>query len=172
MSTIKEDAGVYANCIKEIKTRLAVVKKPHSKDFLDGLFYMEFMCLQIRKICELFAFSTLTANRQEYEKLRNEFEKDWNFSRIIKSVSKVNEKYFPEPLKPITYNSTTQDDLSTVDDSGSERLSNLSIKCLIEEENPIPFIPYDKLFLSENTCLLMNFTYNLRIIYSIIIVQE
>jgi hypothetical protein len=58
----------------------------------------------------------------------------------------------PEPLKPITYNSTTQDDLSTVDDSGSERLSNLSIKCLIEEENPIPFIPYDKLFLSENTC--------------------
>ena len=101
MSSKKEDAEVYANCIKEIKTRLAVVKKPPSKDFLDGVFYMEFMCLQIRKICELFAFSTLTANRQEYEKIRNEFEKDWNFSRIIKFVSKVNEKYFPEPVKPI-----------------------------------------------------------------------
>jgi len=105
MFSIKKDAEVYANCITEIKTRLSVVKKPHSKDFLNGVFYMEFMCLQIRKICELFAFSTLTANRQEYEKIRNEFEKDWNFARIIKSVSKVNEKYFPEPLKPILDNS-------------------------------------------------------------------
>lgn len=101
MSSIKEDAVVYANCINEIKTRLAIVKRPPSKDFLEGVFYLEFICLQIRKICELFAFSTLTANRQEYMKLRREFEKDWNFTRIIESVSKVNEKYFPEPLEPV-----------------------------------------------------------------------
>ena len=101
MSSIKEDAVVYANCISEIKTRLAVVKKPPTKGVLEGMFYLEFMCLQMRKICELFAFSTLIANRQEYMKLRNEFEKDWNFTNIIRSVNKVNEKYFPEPLNPV-----------------------------------------------------------------------
>ena len=55
----------------------------------------------MRKICELFAFSTMTANRKEYMKIRTKFEKDWNFSDIILCVKKVNNKYFPEPLKPI-----------------------------------------------------------------------
>ncbi len=101
MSSIKEDSQVYANCITEIKQRLEIIKKPPCKDFLEGLLYIEFICLQIRKICELFAFSTMTANRQEYMKLRTEFEKDWNYTRIIKYVTKVNNKYFPEPLNPI-----------------------------------------------------------------------
>lgn len=101
MSSIKEDREVYANCINEIKQRLGIIKKPPGKDSLDGLLYIEFICLQMRKICELCAFSTMTANRQEYMKLRTEFEKDWSFTRIIDFVSKVNEKYFPEPLTPI-----------------------------------------------------------------------
>lgn len=101
MTSLKEDSEVYANCIKELKIRLDITKKSYDKDLLDGVFYLEFMCLQFRKICELFAFSTLTANRQEYSRIRKDFEKDWSFSRIIKSVKKVNKKYFPAPIKKV-----------------------------------------------------------------------
>ena len=59
------------------------------------------MCLQIRKICELFAFATLTANRESYEKVRADFQNDWNFGRILKLVEKKTPKYFPEAVTPI-----------------------------------------------------------------------
>ncbi|GAH38334.1 unnamed protein product, partial [marine sediment metagenome] len=75
-----------------------LVDRPRMQNYLDGIFYLEFSCLQMRKVCELFAFATLIANRKLYEKIRKDFHKDWNFKRILNVVEKVNPKYFPEPL--------------------------------------------------------------------------
>ena len=97
---IKPDNEAYANCMGEIKARLLLIDRP-SVGYLDGIFYLEFMCLQMRKICELFAFATLTANRESYEKVREDFQNDWHYGRILKVVEKENPKYFPEALTPI-----------------------------------------------------------------------
>ena len=96
----KSDGEVYANCMGEIKVRLLMIDRP-VVEYLDGIFYLKFMCLQMRKICELFAFATLTANRESYEKVRADFQNDWNFGRILKLVEKKTPKYFPEAVTPI-----------------------------------------------------------------------
>ena len=93
------DGEIYANCMKEVKQRLAMIGRPIAKNYLDGIFYLEFSCLQMRKICELFSFATLIANRKLYEKIQKDFHKNWNFKRILNVVEKINPKYFPEPLK-------------------------------------------------------------------------
>ena len=98
---INSDIKAYSRCMGEVKQRLVKISQQPEKNILDGLYYLEFMCLQVRKICELFAFATLIANRILYEKVRTEFYKDWNFKRILDTVEKVNPKYFPEPLTPI-----------------------------------------------------------------------
>lgn len=94
------DAEAYANCMGEMRSRLFKIDSPPT-GYLDGIFYLEFMCLQMRKICELFAFGSLTANREAYEKMKKDYQNESGFNRILRVVEKVNPKYFPAALHPI-----------------------------------------------------------------------
>lgn len=98
INKIDRDGEIYANCMAELKGRLLKTKTSPDK-VLKGIFYLEFICLQFRKICELFAFGTLIANRKLYEQIRKDFGNDWNFVKILEIVEKINPKFFPEPLK-------------------------------------------------------------------------
>ena len=102
MNQENNDSVIYANCIKEIKERLFSIKKILNNNSCKFESLAEYSCLQMRKVCEVFAFSTMTANRSEYERIRNEFENDWNFKGIIRSVNSINEGYYPEPIIPVS----------------------------------------------------------------------
>jgi len=95
----EKDNTIYANCMAELKGRLNKVKKLLDKNFSMDIFLLEFICLQFRKICELFAFGTLIASKDLYKQVRKDFGNDWNFSRILETVKKINPRYFPKPLK-------------------------------------------------------------------------
>lgn len=58
----------------------------------------EFVALQLRKILELIAFSSLIANKKIYSKARKEFATDWNAKKILKYLEKVNPNFYPEPI--------------------------------------------------------------------------
>jgi len=96
----KVDSEVYANCMDEMKKRLLLIDRPEIQ-YLYGFSYLEYMCLQMRKICELFAFAAIAANRKSYEKESVDFQNDWSFKQILRVVKEVNPKYFPEALHPI-----------------------------------------------------------------------
>lgn len=140
MKKINNDNITYANCIQELKVRLFKIKNILNNNSIEQESQIEFACLQMRKICEIFAFSTLTANRIEYEKVRSKFEEDWNYKEIVKLVKKVNDKYYPEPLqskqlvneKNNKYNGVHNDFL-LIDD-----ITEIYIECcgLIHAKNP------------------------------------
>jgi len=62
---------------------------------------IEFICLQIRKILELIALASITANKEEYAKQYENFFKHWKAKVILESVEKVNPRFYPSPLQQI-----------------------------------------------------------------------
>ncbi len=61
----------------------------------------ESICLQLRKILELIALSSLVANKDEYSKNRKKFTTDWHAKRILADIERVNPQFYPEPTRQI-----------------------------------------------------------------------
>ena len=63
---------------------------------------VELVFVQFRKILELIAFGSLTANREVYEKVRADSQNDWNAKRLLDKLARVNSELYPVPLMPPT----------------------------------------------------------------------
>jgi len=59
---------------------------------------IESACLQIRKILELIAFSSLIANHEKFSKQHEKFSKYWNASKMLIDMERVNLNFYPEPI--------------------------------------------------------------------------
>jgi hypothetical protein len=97
------DIQKYAGVMKEIKLRVEVINK-----FLSGQLAahyvpptIETIGLQFRKIFELIAFASLTANREEYSKAYSDFEKDWEAAKLVKRLRLINPKFYPRPVEEL-----------------------------------------------------------------------
>ena len=89
--------------MEEIKKRIEVIRA-----FIDGrsntLYKQtnaESICLQVRKILELIALSSLVANKDAYAKNRKKFAKDWHAKRILSEIESINPKFYPVPSRQI-----------------------------------------------------------------------
>lgn len=94
------DRDRYAKLMWEARLRLEVVS-----DFLQGTASatyvqasIESMALQLRKLLELIAFSSLVSNRDAYEAVRSDIAKDWHANRILRRVESINPKFYPQPV--------------------------------------------------------------------------
>jgi hypothetical protein len=90
----------YAKLMSKVRIRLTVVRA-----FLDKEVHAvyerastESMCLQLRKVLELIAFSALVSHREAYTKVRADIAKDWHGKRILKAVEKINPNFYPCPM--------------------------------------------------------------------------
>lgn len=87
----------------EVKNRVNVIvqfldeKTSTSQPITD----IEFLCLQFRKILEFIALSSLSANREKYEELRNNFRTDWHAERILEKIEKINPNFYPHPTRQV-----------------------------------------------------------------------
>ena len=54
--------------------------------------------LQLRKILELVAFASLTANKQDFSKIYAKFSKIWHAGQLLRDLKKVNQHFYPIPL--------------------------------------------------------------------------
>ena len=93
----------YIACMEEIKKRTNVVT-----GFIRGEINSKYLittaestALQIRKVLELIALSSLVANHEQYRKQRVHFRKDWNAKRILDTLASVNPKFYPVPTKQV-----------------------------------------------------------------------
>ena len=89
----------YVQQMVELKARLSYLKeKPPSKE---DRFSIENAALHIRKIIELFAFSLMSLQKEEYKKYRNsagaDFLKDWNGRDILNNLANLNPDMFFKP---------------------------------------------------------------------------
>ena len=101
--SIADDCTRYANCMEDIKWRQKLTMR-----ILDGhkstgsaVADIEFCYLQLRKILELIALSSLCANRAKYEEIKTSFHKEWNASDIVKRIRKFNPEFYPQPSRQV-----------------------------------------------------------------------
>jgi hypothetical protein len=125
--------------MEEIKSRLTAAwaifgNNTHTTPFRAT--NVEFACLQIRKILELIALASLSANKDEYSKQHANFFKHWKAKAILEAVEKVNPSFYPVPVqgesggtnekvrgfKMRTVGFLTKDDFSTIYDICSQTL--------------------------------------------------
>ena len=93
----------YCSKMEEIKLRMEVVDffmtgKGHA---LYQPSTIETICLQIRKILELIAFSSLIVNETEYSKIHSDFTQHWNAKKLINNLKKINPDFYPVPILEI-----------------------------------------------------------------------
>ena len=89
----------YVACMEEIKKRTEVIECFLSKK-CSALYIQttaESIALQMRKVLELIALSSLIANRDSYATQRKNFAKDWHAKRILQTLEKVNSEFYPVP---------------------------------------------------------------------------
>jgi hypothetical protein len=134
-SSIKDgDSAKYVACMEEIKLRTTAIASILRKEATTSFqaTNIEFVCLQIRKILELIALASITANKEEYSKQHANFFRHWKAKKILESVEKVNPQFYPNPLKqkpggdlgqnvredePISDGFLTKDDFSSAYDA-------------------------------------------------------
>ncbi|PJB72389.1 MAG: hypothetical protein CO093_03170 [Alphaproteobacteria bacterium CG_4_9_14_3_um_filter_47_13] len=57
-----------------------------------------FSSVQLRKILELIAFSSLIANKEKYSKIHKNYTKHFSAKRILQDIEKLNQDFFPKPV--------------------------------------------------------------------------
>jgi hypothetical protein len=95
----------YIDCMKQLKFRLQYIDQ--LINFTSGehsAFALESAALQLRKILEIIAFSSIAPCKGLYEKIRFEYDKsdyrkDWNANSILITMDKINPDFYPNPFK-------------------------------------------------------------------------
>jgi hypothetical protein len=97
-----DETGVrqYANVMVEIKRRFRVID--HFMSGKNAAIYMpttvETIGLQFRKILELIAFASLTANKKLYATAYANFSKHREASKLIGNLKRLNPDFYPVPI--------------------------------------------------------------------------
>jgi hypothetical protein len=86
----------------EVRDRIGVVKSVVMQRIKTGHFLVdaEIIFVQLRKILELIAFSSLTANKEKYSLAHAQFATDGRAKDILKKLEKINPDFYPVPLRP------------------------------------------------------------------------
>lgn len=75
------------------------------RDFISGRTHCTYLqttieseALQLRKLLELIAFSSLVSYQDAYRSIRNDIAKDWHARRILRKIQTINPKFYPVPI--------------------------------------------------------------------------
>lgn len=75
------------------------------RDFTSGKTHCTYLqttieseALQLRKLLELIAFSSLVSYQEAYRSVRSDIAKDWHADRILRRIESINPKFYPAPV--------------------------------------------------------------------------
>lgn len=96
-----DDAQLYQNCMAEIRDRVNLVKSVGARQVTTGsnVFDSEIALLQLRKVLELIAFASLTANREKYAAAHEKFSAFWRAKDMLRDLEKINPNFYPMPIQ-------------------------------------------------------------------------
>jgi hypothetical protein len=100
---MKDDIQKYIRCMEEIKMRDEVIESHLKGERSTGqpMTDVELICLEFRKVGELIMLSALCAHRAEYQKVRNNIEKEWDATKIRKTLDSIHPDFYPRPFQRI-----------------------------------------------------------------------
>lgn len=99
-----QEVQEYIDCMNQVKSRLQYID--NIIDFASGeqsVFALETIALQLRKILEIVAFSSISPCKGLYEQVRlkygcDDYTKDWNAKSILRAMDNVNPDFYPNPF--------------------------------------------------------------------------
>lgn len=97
--SVEEALGLYCQHMEQIKLRTNNAARVVNKSLIfenDTLAY-EYASVQLRKILELIAFSSLVANKEIYSDTHKNFKAHWKAKNILKELEKINPDFYPRP---------------------------------------------------------------------------
>ncbi len=75
------------------------------RDFTSGVTHCTYLqttieseALQLRKLLELIAFSSLVSYQDAYRSVRSDIAKDWHAARILRKIEGINPEFYPVPV--------------------------------------------------------------------------
>lgn len=103
MERMVELEKLYLRNMQKIKWRTRaiyeVLQKKRATTFIST--NIEFCVLQIRKILELIALSSLISDADIYKEKMQNVEKMWNAKYILQDLERINPQFYPQPIKII-----------------------------------------------------------------------
>lgn len=101
----------------------------------DDVLNTELICVQFRKVLELIAYSSLTANKERYPAAHMNFGQHWRAKDMLSDLRRINPRFYPIPLEatradaseirrlvPRTDGFLTEDDFAVLYDTASDVL--------------------------------------------------
>ncbi|PDO51313.1 hypothetical protein AWE29_25325, partial [Escherichia coli] len=91
---------IMFECQKRLETLHAL-----SSGRIDGIYFqvlIEMEALQLRKLLELIAFSSLISHEKAYEKVTKKIDGVWKAKNIFKELEKINPNFYPVPISGVT----------------------------------------------------------------------
>jgi len=100
MASDMELAKLYCSSLDEIRVRISLVQSVCDGAVSAGskAFDYEIISVNIRKILELIAFGSLTANKEAYARVYANFEKHWTGGRS--NYLRISKRFIPTFIQP------------------------------------------------------------------------
>ena len=99
MKTENTPIEIYLKAMYEFRQRTVAVGLMCNNMYLvkkgGNVFDIENICLQIRKLLELIAMSSLIMNKEAFEKAEKSFKTMWNAKLILKDIKRIHPQFFP-----------------------------------------------------------------------------
>lgn len=97
----KRDIDLYLSCMEQIKFRVNGINNAlsHFGASAFGPLDAEFVALQLRKVFELIAYSSLCAHRQLFEGIRARIDREDKIAQILKTIKQHHPRFFPIPIR-------------------------------------------------------------------------
>ncbi|HTS12654.1 MAG TPA: hypothetical protein VMH00_11090 [Candidatus Limnocylindrales bacterium] len=86
--------------MEEVRDRVDLVKSIGERRVttFHQEFDVELVFVQLRKILELIAFASLTANKEEYSAVHDKFATHWKAKAMLRDLQRVNRRFYPMPV--------------------------------------------------------------------------
>lgn len=96
----QENLEGYCQLMLEIRHRasaVAALEYP-SREVIPDFIRVELLVMQIRKILEIIALSSMVANEKDYLETYDKIEKHYHAKKILRFVKKLNPDFYPKPV--------------------------------------------------------------------------
>lgn len=101
MSSVEKLATQYCGSLNDIRVRLELVRSICKGSLSAGaeLLNYEIAAVNLRKVLELIAFGSLTANKAAYTAAYVGIEKKWRAKALLDDLEKIHADFYPKPLQ-------------------------------------------------------------------------
>jgi hypothetical protein len=96
------DELIYANSMAQIRFRINFIKKMMRGEcqITEEDQFSEIIFVQFRKVLELIAFASLSANKEKYSEVHFNFAKHWKAKAMLAEMATMNPNFYPSPVRP------------------------------------------------------------------------